>query len=96
MTIHTGHMPLRSPNVGAEGVSSFAAYHARNRAERLSGLRWRAEAAIERLIAILDAIDGDPDFEPDSDGEPWLAIAIGGGHGCGDDREEDALEWVHL
>lgn len=31
------------------------------------------EALIEQLIALLDAQDGDPDLEPDCDGEPWLA-----------------------
>lgn len=94
MTMHIGHMPLGSPSVTAGGVSSFAAYRANRRAERLYGLRCRAEAAIEQLLSLLDAIDGDPDFEPDSDGEPWLATATGGGLGCDDDREEDAIEWV--
>jgi hypothetical protein len=27
---------------------------------------------IERLINMLDALDGDVDLEPDNDGEPWL------------------------
>lgn len=30
------------------------------------------EARIEALIALLDILDGDPDFEPDTDGEPSL------------------------
>jgi len=33
-------------------------------------LRARAEAAIERLILLLDAIDGDSDFEPCDPCEP--------------------------
>lgn len=47
-------------------------------------LRERVEDEIERLVMLLDALDGDPDFEPvdereqdpdfeaDSDDEPWL------------------------
>lgn len=30
------------------------------------------ETRIEELIALLDLIDGEPDFEPDNDGEPSL------------------------
>ncbi|HEY0960661.1 MAG TPA: hypothetical protein VGE05_15515 [Novosphingobium sp.] len=30
------------------------------------------EREIERLISILDGIDGDPDLEDSVDGEPWL------------------------
>ncbi|MEH7869707.1 hypothetical protein V7795_21505 [Rhizobium laguerreae] len=30
------------------------------------------EDQIEKLIEILDSIDGDPDFEADNDNEPWL------------------------
>lgn len=28
---------------------------------------------LQRLIQLLDDADGDPDLEPDTDGEPWLA-----------------------
>lgn len=35
-------------------------------------LRARIEAAIERLVALLDAIDGDPDLELMGDDEPSL------------------------
>lgn len=35
--------------------------------------RRQVEAAIERLIDLLDQIDVDPDLEPDNDNEPWLA-----------------------
>lgn len=35
---------------------------------------------IERLIGILDAIDGDPDLEPGGDDEPSLGWLSNGGH----------------
>lgn len=41
--------------------------------ERLIALCATLETEIERLIALCDALDGDADFEPDADGEPWLA-----------------------
>lgn len=63
------------------------------------------EAEIERLIGLLDAMDGDPDLEPeldggcdpdlepDSDGEPWLGwfdLPDGGiATGGVDDLEEE-------
>ena len=37
-----------------------------------SALRRRLEAAIERMIDVLDQLDRDPDFESDNDNEPWL------------------------
>lgn len=40
-------------------------------------LRTRIEEAVERLLAILDALDGDPDFEPDADAEPSLGAPDG-------------------
>lgn len=51
-----------------------------------AALRGALAAEIERLIDLLDALDGDADFEPDEDGEPWLA---GFGLDAGDDRELD-------
>lgn len=33
----------------------------------LARLRWEAEREVDRLIALLDAIDGDPDLEPCDD-----------------------------
>ncbi|MCJ2044422.1 hypothetical protein MKK58_07725 [Methylobacterium sp. J-078] len=33
---------------------------------------------VDRIVAILDEIDGDADFEPDADSEPSLAAPIGG------------------
>lgn len=62
-------------------------------------LRERLEAEIERLIALLDALDGDSDFEPANDDEPsfgWtysfdgvpLPLAADGG----DDRELDPAD----
>ena len=44
---------------------------------------------IERLIAILDALDGDAEAEADADGEPSLA---GFQWGPGDDRELDPAD----
>lgn len=55
------------------------------------------EDEIERLIGLLDALDGDTDhedvdedFEPDADGEPWLAV-MSGWTDYGDDREIDEV-----
>lgn len=53
------------------------------------------EDEIERLIAMLDELDGDADFEQgedDEDGhdaEPCLGWSASGAHGLGDDREQD-------
>lgn len=61
-------------------------------------LRTRLEVEVERMIALLDAMDGDPDLEP------WLAE---NGAGVWDDREggddegepdvdsEPSLGWGH-
>lgn len=43
--------------------------------ERLAEL---ALDVVDRLVLLLDEADGDPDFEPDSDGEPSLAAPVGG------------------
>lgn len=42
----------------------------------------------DRLLALLDALDGDADLEPDAEGEPSLA-GFGGFADAGDDRELD-------
>jgi hypothetical protein len=58
-------------------------------AQRTS-IRVRLETEIERLIALLDAVDGDPDVETDEDFEPSL-----GGYGLAPamtDCESDGLE----
>lgn len=52
-------------------------------------LRRRMEAAIETLLATLDALDGDTDFEPANDDEPNLGWNDRGLHGDNDDREAD-------
>lgn len=39
-----------------------------------STARERLETAIENAIAVLDALDGDPDDEPDADAEPGVSI----------------------
>ena len=49
-------------------------------------LRSCIEDAIERLVALLDKLDGDPDFEPDL-GSPGTAPAYGSE--VTDDREGD-------
>lgn len=62
--------------------------------------RARLERAIEAAIALLDALDGDPDLEETGDAEPSLgrpetdfgAQQHGlGSYGLGDDREVDRL-----
>lgn len=59
-------------------------------------LRTRIEDAIERLIAMLDALDGDADFEPGNDDEPSFGWAysfdgapLTSAADRGDDRELD-------
>jgi hypothetical protein len=44
---------------------------------RNPSLRQQVEAEIERMIALLDALDPDPDLEPDTDGEPSLGGGVG-------------------
>lgn len=39
-------------------------------------LRQQAEEAIERLIALLDTLDGDADLEPNGDLEPSLGVGL--------------------
>jgi hypothetical protein len=56
-----------------------------------SAQRTRIELAVEKLLALLDAIDGDADFEEQHDAEddplePSLADAVG-------DLEEDLSEY---
>lgn len=59
---------------------AFSTARPRLRAPQPSPLHLRQllEQTIERLIALLDDLDGDPDQEPDADGEPWLAGTGGG------------------
>ena len=52
-------------------------------------LRQNIEATIERLLVLLDTLDGDPDLEPDADGEPSLGWTATMAFGSLDDREED-------
>jgi hypothetical protein len=53
-------------------------------------MRRKLEVAVERLLAILDALDGDPDLEPCL---AWTAAGVLGGNDDrednGDDLEED-------
>lgn len=66
MTIHDRRTPQLAEEHAHYGV--------------LMNLRARAESEIERLIELLDAIDGDTDFEPCGDDEPAL--------GWGDNRSQ--------
>lgn len=53
--------------------------------------RRRIEAAIDQLIAVLDALDGDPDREPDNDAEKTATEEHGRGFRrspFGDDEED--------
>jgi hypothetical protein len=61
-----------------------------------SGVDRRAvEDAIERLIAILDAMDGDPDVEDGADAEPPFGWTRDGDHGSNSqDEEEPSLGWT--
>jgi hypothetical protein len=61
--------------------------------QRLRDLRRRIADRIEADIALLDALDGDPDFEESGDAEPSLCglMAHWPSHG-GDDREFDEAE----
>lgn len=54
-------------------------------------LRRRMEAAIEALIASLDALDGDADFEPANDDEPSLGWP-GDGRGAAGRLDGPALD----
>ena len=65
---------------------SALVHHARRRAAPRPSeprLRARIEAAIEWLIATLDALDGDPDIEDDSEGV----------NEDGDDLEGDEIDF---
>ena len=64
-----------------------------------AGLELAAEAALDtadRIIALLDRIDGDPDVEDGCDVEPSLGapeghvVQIGWARGSDSDRERDA------
>lgn len=58
-----------------------------------SEIRARAEAMIEELIDILDALDGDPDLEANGDEEPWLGWTAG--MGIGDRADLEIAEADH-
>lgn len=78
-----------SPQRAADAVSARS--YVDSPLASLRSLRALAAAEIERLIALVDAIDDDPDFEPDGTDEPALAWtdeeARTGVHGASDDRE---------
>lgn len=67
--------------------------------QRIRELRRRIADRIEADLALLDALDGDTDHEPDvdrepdNDGEPSLCgLMVQWPGGGGDDREEDAAD----
>jgi hypothetical protein len=54
--------------------------------QRIRAIRATIEAELERMIDLLDAIDGDPDLEPEEDAdtgdlEPSLGWSVTGAHG---------------
>lgn len=54
-------------------------------------MRRQMEEAVERLIAVLDSLDGDTDLEPDNDAEQTGTETLGGGFRnspFGDDDED--------
>lgn len=53
--------------------------------------RQAIENAIEALLALLDAMDGDPDLENDGADEPSLGWTIHGGTGL-DNRDLEIFE----
>lgn len=61
--------------------------------------RRRIEAAIENLVALLDQIDGDCDYEETGDGEPYLSWPANGPHVVRPERDptgegEQPLGWT--
>jgi len=59
-------------------------------ADGLRSLRQMVEAELDRLIGLLDEIDGDPDLEANGDeAEPWLGWTRSGSFGDTEDREEE-------
>lgn len=88
MALHAYSMPgapLRTPNPGAVARPFAPVPHLR------PWLESRVEQLLDeadRLLALLDALDGDADLEADADAEPSLAGF--NQVGCpGDDRELD-------
>ena len=57
-----------------------------------AALRRELEATIDRLIAALNALDADPDLEPDADGEPSLGWSPTMALGTADDLEGTSPE----
>jgi hypothetical protein len=86
----------------AEGVSAFETFLGTplpdNPIAALQRVRSEAEAEVDRLLALLDALDGDADLEEGGDTEPELGFTrIGSGvapfeHASIDDRELDDSE----
>jgi len=88
-----GSLEPWSPIMGEHTVSALPPAHAdrssrvlRDAALTNPAIRQALEDYVERLIAALDALDGDEDIEPDADDEPWLSGTPVEG---GDDREWD-------
>lgn len=74
---------------------------ARHRAiARKQAIRKEAAAEIERLLALLDRLDGDPDLEPSEDSEPTLGWSAGGApvraFDSADGEVEPSLGWTAI
>ncbi len=100
MASHAYSIPTPKAGVRASGAPRTPPISARE-ARRLARARERLCEAIERLIAILDALDGDPDLEPSLGSMEQAYTRIVGpdasnahsqvawAHGGRDDREDD-------
>ena len=84
----TGSAALRTPHVGE------IAHPFRPVPDLRAWLESRCETLadeLQRLLALLDTLDGDADLEPDVDGEPSLCL-WGAFCDIGADLEPDACE----
>src|SRR5690242_6077561 len=94
--IHGRTMPANRPRKPKGGVSPSPAIGQPEAVKALRRLRQEAQDEIDRLIALIDRIDGDPDLEATGDDEPslgWLeAGARYGLHKGGTDDREDECE----
>jgi len=60
---------MSSPALAAEPDGRAATT---SQSQKLLKLRARLENAIEKAIALLDELDGDPDLEPSLGYQPWV------------------------
>lgn len=92
MSTYTVNLPA-APAVPLAGILQFGEDGVLRVAMRPDDRRAIA-GAVDRLIALLDALDGDADLEPDSDDEPSLGwtysfagVPVSPAAEAGDDRE---------